>query len=148
MPKCQHRVSLSTDLVDNAMGVTFLHAAGLSLDQIAQIDHEFIFERWKLDPLVRGGVPDLQTILTRLQQKNGQTAVVGMLTSPELVFVCKSVWWIFEKFEEPDKVSILIGPNTDYNNPKLDNSGFSAVEAAYRAMPCVGCPGRQANSPG
>lgn len=70
MPKCRHCVSLTTDLIDNAMKGTLVHAPGPSLDQIAQIDDEFIFESRKLDPLVRSGMPNLQAILTRLLEED------------------------------------------------------------------------------
>jgi hypothetical protein len=53
-------------------------------------------------------VPNLKTILARLLEEDGQTTVVVMMTGSELPFVCKSMWWIFEKFEEPNTVSIML----------------------------------------
>lgn len=69
-------------------------------------------------------MPDLQTILSRLLEEDSQTAVVGMLTSAKLSFICKSVRWIAKKFQEPDKMGVLISPNPSPSDPKLNNLGF------------------------
>lgn len=82
-------------------------------------------------------MPDLQTVLARLLEEDGQTAIVGMLTGSKLPFVGKSMRWIAEKFKEANKVSVLISPGLYPNNAKFNIKGSSAAEAAYRAMSCV-----------
>lgn len=58
MPKGRYGVSLTANLVDDAVERTLIYTSCPSLDQVTQINNKFVFECGELDPLVCSRVPD------------------------------------------------------------------------------------------
>lgn len=101
MPEGGHREALPTRLVEHPVEIALVLPVRPALHHVPQVDDESVLNGGNGDPLFRGGVIDLKTMLSGVLQQDGEASVVGVRTGAEDPGVSEGVFGVAEEFEEP-----------------------------------------------